>query len=60
MNLPGYGKFTYKSNGIRQQERLVVNDKLANRSIQCGKEFIFGKEVGFAQKFMMVDLPTLV
>ena len=43
-------EFADKADGIRQQERQVVDCHLAHRRVEGGEEFVFGKHVGFAHQ----------
>ena len=41
------GEFSYKTNGIREQEGQVFNDNFSDGGVEGSKEFVFGKNLGF-------------
>ena len=43
-------QFAYKSYRIGEQERQVFNGHFADSGIECSKELIFRKHVGFGQQ----------
>lgn len=54
------GKLAYEAYGIGQEEGEVVDDYLADGSVECGEKLVSAKTSLLARRFISVDLPTLV